>query len=256
MTRCGASPLNRLALVDTIERMLKTMREAWGAMGRGKARWVERDDVGALVTPFVPNRSVVNSVIYQPGGSVIDAYDWLEEEYAEVDAWTVWVPETDTETASFLESKGHHLDADPAMMAIDLPSYAPTLPLPEWKPATVEELARINEAAYPWHDGSMERAVLEAAFDDAEYRLYITADACVLGIVDVDGDAGVMLVATLPEARGRGLAGGLLAAALVQARDRGCDISTLQATKMGEPVYARLGYQRLGAIQMWEKRKA
>jgi GNAT superfamily N-acetyltransferase len=141
------------------------------------------------------------------------------------------------------------------MMAIDLPSYAPTLPLPDWKPATVEELARINEAAYPWHDGAMERALLGAALDDGEFRLYITADACVLGICDVDGDAGVMFVATLPEARGRGLAGGLLAAALVEARDRGCDVSTLQATKMGEPVYARLGYQRLGAIQMWEKRK-
>lgn len=241
--------------MDNVERMLKTMRDAWGALGRGEARWVERDDVGALVTPSVPNRSIVNAVIYQPGASVIDAYDWLEEEYAGADAWTVWVPEGDTETASFLESKGHQIDADPAMMAIDLRSYAPTLPLPDWKPATVEELARINEAAYPWHDGSMERALLGAALDDGEFRLYITADACVLGICDVDGDAGVMFVATLPEARGRGLAGGLLAAALVQARDRGCDVSTLQATKLGEPVYARLGYQRLGAIRMWEKRK-
>lgn len=242
--------------MDTVSRMLKTMRDAWGALGRGDARWVERDDVGALVTPLVPNRSVVNAVIYQPGASVIDAYDWLEEEFAEVDAWTVWVPEADTETAAFLESNGHRIDADPAMMAIDLRSYAPTQGLPEWKPATVEELARINEAAYPWHDGSMERALLGAALDDGEFRLYITADACVLGICDVDGDAGVMFVATLPEARGRGLAGGLLAAALVEARDRGCDVSTLQATKLGEPVYARLGYQRLGAIRMWEKRKS
>jgi GNAT superfamily N-acetyltransferase len=242
--------------VDTVDRMLRTMRSAWSAMGRGRARWVERGDVGALVTPFVPNRSVVNSVVYQRGADVAAAYDWLEEEYAEVGAWTVWVPETDSETGSFLESRGHVLDANPAMMKIDLPSYQPTLPLPEWTPATVEELARINEAAYPWHDGSMERALLEAAFDDSKFRLYITADACVLGIADCDGDAGVVFVATLPDARGRGLAGGLLAAALVEARDRGCDISTLQATKMGEPVYARLGYERLGAIQMWEKRRA
>jgi GNAT superfamily N-acetyltransferase len=242
--------------METIDRMLGTVRDAWGAMGRGDARWVDRDGVGALVTPFVPNRSIVNSVVYERGADVQAAYDWLEEEFAEVDAWTVWVPETDPETASFLQSRGHELDADPAMMAIDLRSYAPTLPLPEWKPATVEELAHINELAYPWRDGSMERALTEAAFDDTEFRLYITADACVLGVDDVDGDAGVMFVATLPEARGRGLAGGLLAAALVEARDRGCDISTLQATKMGEPVYARLGYQRFGAIQMWEKRKA
>jgi GNAT superfamily N-acetyltransferase len=242
--------------VETIDRMLRTMQSAWSAMGRDGARWVERDGVGALITPSVPSRSIVNSVVYKRGSDLAAAYEWLESEFAEIDAWTVWVPESDTENAAVLQSRGHELDADPAMMALDLRSYAPTGPLPDWKPATIEELARINEAAYPWHDGSMERAINGAAFEDAEFRLYITADACVLGINDCDGDAGVMFVATVPEARGRGLAGGLLAAALAEARDRGCDISTLQATKMGEPVYARLGYQRIGAIQMWEKRKA
>jgi GNAT superfamily N-acetyltransferase len=242
--------------VDTVDRMLNTMQHAWGAMGRNGAHWVERDGVGALVTPAVPNRSIVNSVVYQRGADLEAAYDWLAAEFADVDAWTVWVPETETSDAAFLQGRGHKLDADPAMMALDLRSYAPTLPLPDWKPASVEELARINEAAYPWQDGSMQRAITGAAFDDDEFRLYITQDACVLGIDYCDGDAGVMFVATLPEARGRGLASGLLAAALVEARDRGCDISTLQATKMGESVYARLGYKRLGAIQMWEKRKA
>jgi GNAT superfamily N-acetyltransferase len=242
--------------VDTVDRMLGTMQHAWSAMGRGDARWVERDGIGVLVTPAVPHRSIVNSVVYQRGADLAGAYEWLEEQFAEVEAWTVWVPETDAETAQLLESRGHVLDADPTMMALDLKTYQPTGPPADWKPATVEELARINEAAYGWHDGSMERAINGAALDDDEFRLYITADACVLCINDCDGDAGVMFVATLPEARGRGLAGGLLAAALVDARDRGCDLSTLQATKLGEPVYARLGYQRLGAIQMWEKRRA
>src|SRR4051794_32091203 len=196
--------------MDSVDRMLGTMQHAWSALGRNGARWVEGDGVGALVTRAVPNRSIVNSVVYRRGADLEAAYDRLEAEFAEVDAWMVWVPESDTDNAAFLEAHGHKLDADPAMMALD----------------------------------------------DVEFHLYITQDGCVLGIDDCDGDAGVMFVATLPEARGRGLAGGLLAVALVEARDRGCDISTLQATKMGEPVYARLGYQRLGAIQMWEKRKA
>ena len=241
--------------METVDRMLATMRASFSVMGRREAHWVERDGVGALVTPNVPDRSIVNCVIPQTGSDIAAAYDWLSQEYADISAWTVWVPENDTDTAAFLESRGHKLDADPAMMALDLKSFQPTAPLPDWKPGTVEELARINDAAYPWRDGAMERAILEAAFDDDDYRLYVTADACVLGVCDCAGDAGIFLVATLPEARGRGLAGGLLAAAMVEARDRGCDISTLQATKMGESVYARVGYQRFGAINMWEKRK-
>jgi hypothetical protein len=42
--------------------------------------------------------------------------------------------------------------------------------------------------------------------------------------------------------------------ALAEGRDRGCDISTLQATTLGYPVYARLGYRDVGALQMWERR--
>src|SRR4051794_32547565 len=120
--------------------MLRTMQDAWSAMGRGGARWGEREGVGALVSPAGPNRWVVNSVVYSRGADVPAAYDWLESEFAEVEAWTVWVPETDAQTAAFLESRGHALDADPAMMALDLRSYQPTGPLPDWKPATVEEL--------------------------------------------------------------------------------------------------------------------
>ena len=79
--------------------------------------------------------------------------------------------------------------------------------------------------------------------------------AACLGIFDHEGDAGVELVGTIPEARGRGLASRLLLKALADARDRGCTISTLQATRAGYPVYARLGYRDFGRVQMWERRK-
>src|SRR6476661_6399044 len=135
----GTVPICYKCSMETVDRMLATMRAAFGAMGRGDARWVDRDGVGALVTPYVPNRSVVNCVIYTRGSDVEGVYDELEEEFAEVDAWTVWVPDGDSELAAFLETRGHKLDADPAMMVLDLPSYNPTLPVAEWQPATVEE---------------------------------------------------------------------------------------------------------------------
>jgi len=43
--------------------------------------------------------------------------------------------------------------------------------------------------------------------------------------------------------------------ALLDARERGCTTTSLQATKMGQPVYDRLGYRDLGPIQMWERRQ-
>jgi GNAT superfamily N-acetyltransferase len=79
--------------------------------------------------------------------------------------------------------------------------------------------------------------------------------AACLQIYPVDGDASVMLVATLPEAQGNGLCTRLMHRALWDAREAGCDLSSLQATKRGEPVYARLGYRNHGALQMWEKRR-
>src|SRR5258705_1180046 len=106
--------------MDTLDRMLDTMTSAFSAMGRGEARWVSDDGVGVLVSPHVPNRSIVNCVIYKRGADIESVYGWLEEEFTEADAWTVWVPETDAETAAFLDSRGHKLDAEPAMMVLDL----------------------------------------------------------------------------------------------------------------------------------------
>jgi predicted acetyltransferase len=43
--------------------------------------------------------------------------------------------------------------------------------------------------------------------------------------------------------------------ALSEAAERGCETSTLQATKLGRPVYERVGYEDFGALQMWEYRE-
>jgi GNAT superfamily N-acetyltransferase len=239
--------------METLDRMLATMRSAFGAMGRQGGRWVDADGVGALVLPSVPERSVVNGVVYERGADVASAYDQIESLYADVHAWTVWVPDEDTGTSAFLASRGHVHDANPASMALELASFEPPAELPSWGRATPEQLGAINDAAYPWKDGSLDRAARVAVSPD-DFHLYVAEDAAALAIRDCDGDAGVWLVATLPEARGRGLAGGLLAVAMREARERGCDISTLQATRAGEPVYARLGYEKFGTIGMWEKR--
>jgi ribosomal protein S18 acetylase RimI-like enzyme len=94
---------------------------------------------------------------------------------------------------------------------------------------------------------------------EGEMRMYVARaggeDAATVGTLDVDGDCGVYMVATRPEARGRGLATALMRQALAEARQRGLETTSLQATQMGRDIYARLGYRDLGVIQMWERRR-
>ena len=77
---------------------------------------------------------------------------------------------------------------------------------------------------------------------------------CVVGSAHHNGDCGVTLVGTAPEARGRGLATAAMRLALAEAAADGCTTTTLQATAAGRPIYARMGYRDFGTMNLWEKR--
>lgn len=62
------------------------------------------------------------------------------------------------------------------------------------------------------------------------------------------GIVGVYCVATLPEARGRGLGGALTVAPLVDAEKQGCNLGILQSSRMGFSVYRQLGFQTVCQI--------
>src|SRR5439155_19685567 len=119
------------------------------------------------------------------------------------------------------------------------------------------DLGRVNDLAYGTGD-SFQRLLGEGPADPAftyVARLDGQAAATVVS-QDHAGDCRIWWVATVPEARGRGLAPGLMRRALADGKARGCDVSTLQATKLGRSVYERLGYRDFGEIQMWERRNS
>jgi GNAT superfamily N-acetyltransferase len=123
--------------------------------------------------------------------------------------------------------------------------------------ATVEEVCTINDRAYGYEPGTFARGIGRPPGEVMRFFRARLNDRTmsVVGTLDLDGDCGVFWVATLPEARGRGLTSRLMHLALEEGRERGCDISTLQATKLGRPVYEALGYRDIGTIEMWERRK-
>ena len=70
-----------------------------------------------------------------------------------------------------------------------------------------------------------------------------------IGVLDGD-TVGVYMVATLPEARGRGIGRAITLATLLDGRDRGARIGVLEASTMGHPVYAKLGFRDIGASRV------
>jgi GNAT superfamily N-acetyltransferase len=65
------------------------------------------------------------------------------------------------------------------------------------------------------------------------------------------GVAGISNVATIHEARRRGIAGALMVRALDDARDAGCQIAALTATPEARRLYETLGFDACGVIEQW-----
>jgi GNAT superfamily N-acetyltransferase len=251
---------------ELFDRQYASLREFCRLIGHASpgARVFERGGVLAAVVPATPDRAVMNSVVYSDASELDRTLPELAETYSDagVRAWTVWVPHGDAAAAAALERAGHRLDADPAAMAMELSAF--DAPRPDWDAAPDGELdpepklatvARLNDLSYPVEGEHFVRGLRDAP----GLRCYVARMAgepvaCATG-QDHDGDFSVIFVATVPEARGRGLAGRLLVHALHEARERGCRTTSLQATKMGQPLYARLGYRDLGPVHMWEWRR-
>jgi GNAT superfamily N-acetyltransferase len=246
------------------ERVHEAMFHWYRLVGRASpgARLIDVQGVVATVIPAAPERAVINGVLYRSAGELEAAYDELAAAYGEIGAnWTVWVhPEGRAEATALLAERGHVLDADPAAMARRLDS-PPERPAPDaladWTArGEMVDVGAVNDRAYTFGTDSWSRALGGLTADDL--HIYVERRdgdpvACVV-IVDVDGNSDVEMVAVVPEARGAGLSGKLLAHALADAADRGSSSSTLIATKLGHPVYRRLGFEDVGDFQMWERR--
>jgi ribosomal protein S18 acetylase RimI-like enzyme len=72
--------------------------------------------------------------------------------------------------------------------------------------------------------------------------------------VTVGALAGVYNVATLPEARGRGLGRATTLAVLHDARARGASMGVLESSEMGFSVYERIGFHHVGDFRLFTQR--
>jgi GNAT superfamily N-acetyltransferase len=249
-------------LNDALALMRANMRAFYRLLGERSpgAAVLEREGLLAAIVPSCPNRSIVNAVVYERAEDLAANGEDLRAAYREagVRAWTVWVPEADREAARLLEQWEHRLDAKPRAMTLELSGvdFEGAAKL-DWERTTdADAVAAINEEAYGLPAGELAAATTGVAGDPL--ILYLARldgePAASVATVDEGGDCGIYLVATVRAAQRQGLASALMRQALLDARERGCATSSLQATKAGFPVYRRLGYRDVGAIEMWEWR--
>jgi predicted N-acetyltransferase YhbS len=246
-----------------IERVLRGLHHFCRVCGSASdgARVIEHDGVIAAIVPAAPERAVVNSTVCQSADTLRDAYDEIAAAYDEIGAtWTVWARQGDTAAAEILEAHGHVLDAQPMGMVhehladVERPGADE---LPEWtRDGDIATVGPLNDRSYTFGTDSFTRAMQKrpsdatlvyVAYDDGE------AVACLLMTDDGEGNSDLACVAVVPEARGRGLSGRLLRHALADAAERGMNTSTLVATRLGYPVYERVGYRAIEPVSMWQR---
>ena len=174
----------------------------------------------AFVASSVPASfsSLVNAAAPIDGAPLAPHLDAIRAFFADTPKWGAWIDPAATADAEALEQQGLVLDSTPVLMAAELDATERT-PSPRVEPTTMDELGAVNDAAYGIPPGTMATAL--AGIPSTEVHAYgIREDgttAAVAVILDVEDDAFVTFVATLPDHRGKQLASITLSHALHEA---------------------------------------
>lgn len=180
--------------------------------------------------------------------------------------WWLTYSSRPNDLAQRLEKRGLAATMLLEEMSVDLTAIPDSVPLPPSarvaEVRTPEELAQANRVmttCYGHTDAvadAMTRHQEQFGFGVARplhYFLgYLDGQPVSTASVHLShGIAGIYTVATLPEARRQGIGGAVTLAALHLAREAGYRVASLQATEMGRPVYARLGFADRFPILMY-----
>jgi GNAT superfamily N-acetyltransferase len=243
--------------LTTMFACMTAFQVALGLAARG-GRAFDHEGVVAAIVPGLPDLALANAAVYRDSGRLWSALPLLEQayEHAGVRRSLIWVPPGDEGALAALRAAGYAPDSEAPAMSLDLGRLPPEDDPPDdWTDAPrPAEIAQIMERSYGLPDGAIDVAFRGWLAPATAYVARVEGrPACCLTIVREGSDAGVFLVGTIPEARGRGLARRLLLRALHASRAAGATVSTLQSSRLGYPVYRRLGYVELCRLGIWER---
>jgi len=215
---------------------------------------LEDDDYVASAVPGSAS-SIINAAVPLDGSPIAPHLDELTRFFDGIRKWGVWIEPSATADAEALTSKGLVLDSTPVLMASTLDNVERDEHVRVVR-VSMDDVGMVNDAAYGVPAGTLGdplsclpgRAVHAYGIKEGRETVSVAV------IQDVGHDAFVSMVATLPPYRGERLASRVLAHALHEAEERGLTTTSLQASKLGQSIYARLGYRALGEIHLYERR--
>lgn len=217
-----------------LERYVRGLAGSWRGLAAGRPGAVVVEQPG-LVALRHPDPVLCNAVLLD-GHAVGAALRLLSG----APAFAVWTGQDDAAATVAVRQAGLRRDATTTPMV-----RPEGLPLPD----AVTGVEVGADPARVCRLNGVDPALLAGVPD---LRCVMTADGSA-GLVqqDVGDDVVLSFVATVPEARGRGLASAVTVAALHDAAGRGLRGAVLQATPAAERLYARLGFVPVGAWQEW-----
>ncbi|SEG84724.1 Acetyltransferase (GNAT) domain-containing protein [Actinacidiphila yanglinensis] len=179
--------------------------------------------------------------------------------------WQWWVgPDSADGVADALVEHGAERIGTIPVMAVALDRVAEVTGPPELKVETVQGAEALTEWARTYGPSfamgpelAHDIVRIEAARGDAPRMVRLTArlEGKAVGTAlmnDAHGVAGIYVVTTPEGYRRRGIGAVLTVAALAAGQQRGLHIGTLQASTLGEPVYTRLGFERVAEYQLFK----
>lgn len=220
---------------------------------------LESDALVASIVPHAPDSPALNAAVALNAHDALSALEELAGRYSKagVRRWGVWLDGDERDARRALQAAGLSLaTASPGMAValdeLDLENNGATA-----RASDLRTVGRVNDQAYGNVDARLERTLSVLPPQKLRaYRVDLDGKAAAVALALHHGqDCGVSFVATIPAARRRGLATAVMNAAMADAQERGCTTVSLQATEVGERLYAQLGFHRLGPMELWERRR-
>ncbi len=245
---------------ELIERMNDSMASYWAPYAFG-AHQVYQETPSAMIALSGVPTAVCNCIIIKKDdpAQVQEALDtaarWTSESGISVLWWfspSAW----SDQVQQIVDKAGLEPEGTTPAMVLPLDSTAP-VPLPdgleiaEARGADARrDWARLICAGFGFNEeqieafSTAEAAIPEGIFDEQfRYVGYLDGKPASGSSLSMRSNlAGIYAVATLPEARKKGLGAAMTRHAVLEGKARGAEAAILQATEIGRPVYERMGF--------------